>query len=509
MAAKESSQKKVRSFLSPIYTHAVVALICLMAESCFGASYYVSTFGNDGAAGSKAAPFHTSTKAFATGTAGDWFWFEDGVYNYCNISNPPSGSTGTPTVVKAVNDGMAIIDGNNARSGILIGGGSSTRAYITVEGFYVKNTSNNVPVEVTSPDDQEENDQTRFITMRRIGVVGSSSNASSVMVIARVRDSLFEDISTCGYGRYTFQTYGSNRLTCRRIYSRWDGIGSRAAIPTDPKFAMSVYDVWNSTFENFIILDSSPTLLTGDKGGLYLPGNFNDSTSRLRDSSYNSFYGAVILHSKNGNGIVSEAGTGNGVNRHNLFRDIVVQASSGTGISINKQSSHTILMNCTVSSSATSGIWSNSGQSVVFSSAINCFISSSAGNGVNGNWKSYYCNVFGNGTNYNGSSADATSISSATAMLYITTTPVAGPGAGKGEGGGDIGADVTKRYFNGVKSSEAWFPIYNQDRLKREMCEFTDYGWCASTQTLDGYVNGWLGHGTFTTPRPEAVARGQ
>lgn len=473
------------------------------------AQYYISTSGNDmSGIGSSTSPFHTSTAAFLIGNGGDTFIFMDGVYNYCNIVNPPSGNALNHTIVKSKNDGQAIIDGNMQRSGILVGSNSSTRAYITIEGFYVKRTSGNVPVEVTSPDSAAEGSMTHNITMRRIGVIGSTENATSVVVIARVRDSLFEDIWAAGYGRYTYQTYGSIRLVNRRIYVRWDGIGSLASIPTDPKFTIAVYDVQNSTYENVIAFDSSTTTLTGDKGALYLPGNNNASTSQWRDSSYNSFYGFIILNNKNGNGVVSEAGTGNGYNIHNKFVDGVVWGNNGTGISINRQSSHTIIMNLTVSSNTGNGISSNSGNNVYFSSASNILVSSNSSNGVSGNWSHSYLNVIANGTNYSGSAAHSTSISSAPALSYITRIEAGSPQEGKGSSGLNIGGDATKLYYNGIKSNENWFPIFRQDRIKNELCNGFSVGWCSTNLTLDEYINGWLGNGRFSTDREVAVPKG-
>ena len=459
-------------------------------------TWYISwSSGSDiSGSGSAGLPYHTSTKTFTVGGNSD-VYILFGSTSFGNISNPPSGVSTAPTIVKADNDGH-VIDGGMVRSGLVIGDQSVTRNYIHIEGFLFKNSSNSIPGAVQSPDGTSEVNETSNVVIMRCGFVGSTQNTQSGFTFARVRNCLAQDVWVTGHGRYTFLNYGNRDIRLNRITLRWDGKGIQN-IPTDPTFSMSVYNVKYSTFENIIILDSSATLLTpgDDAGGLYLPSNSNPSTALYTESSYNNFYNIIILNEGIGTGILSEGNSlGTGMNHRNYFENVVIWAGKGTGVSVNKFSSNTWFNHCTVSSSAGGGFYSGTGGNVFSSSATNCWVSSSTTDGFNNTWGSNYCNVFGNGTNYNSASAGQQSISSATQIVYITTNVSGNANSGLASDGLAIGADVTKEYSQGVLTTVNRFPIPYQARIRTEMCDGVTRGFCNSSYaTISDYIWGWLG----------------
>ena len=194
-------------------------------------------------------------------------------------------------------------------------------------------------------------------------------------------------------------------------------------------------------------------------------------------------------------------------NDGNQIIDSVFWANAGTGFVLNRNSSKTFLFHCTMASTTLNGANSGRGASLGstnlwFSSMSSCLISSNSGHGVNGGWSSNYMNVFGNlGSAYaNGASAGPQSIASATYRLYITSGVAGNANDGKASDGSYIGADVTRRYVDGIKTADSLWPWPNESRIKTELCydaEVNTKGFCADTtsQPITNYVWNMLGNG--------------
>jgi hypothetical protein len=126
--------------------HALLLVIVLMlAQTLFGqagATYYVSTTGNDNNPGTMAVPFRTISHAATIATAGATVYVMGGVYNEF-VSFPNSGTSGSPITFQSYPGQTAIIDG----TGLTVSGTkglitiSGTKSYITVSGFEIRNLS--------------------------------------------------------------------------------------------------------------------------------------------------------------------------------------------------------------------------------------------------------------------------------------------------------------------------------------------------------------------------------
>jgi hypothetical protein len=124
-------------------------------------------------------------------------------------------------------------------------------------------------VQVISPVGTAVSSQTNNIIVRRIGTKGAATSSNNpVWSIARVRDSLLEDVWGWGNGRYSMSVYGCTNVTVRRGVFRWDGWGAGAEKPGYPKFNLGVYNT-HDTFENIVLMDAASDPSGGDKGGLY------------------------------------------------------------------------------------------------------------------------------------------------------------------------------------------------------------------------------------------------
>jgi hypothetical protein len=469
--------------------------VCFVLACCahaFSATYYISPTGNDSTGdGSYVNPWRTTAKAFTQG-GGHTYIFKNGTYNYSGgtVDNPPGGTAASPTVVKAESDGQAVIDGGGQRAGIYI---SNRQQYVTVEGFRVEHCGENPAVQIISPDGTALAAQTNNIVVRRTGAKGEAMSSNNpVWSIARVRDSLLEDVWGWGNGRYSTSVYGCTNVTVRRGVFRWDGWGAGAEKPGDPKFNLGVYDTHNSLFENILLLDATDDPYGGDKGGLYVPGNSNGATAPYSDSDNNTFLGLISLNNI-GNGLVVEGGSG-GTNDNNRFVNLVSWGNTGTGVSVSRKASGTQFNHTTVGANFNGTYFANSSSSVTNTTLTNSLVYENTNNGVNGAVGASYNNVFANGTNYaGGASAGTGSFSQNPLLMYLTRVEDNSPGKGTASNGGDRGANVLKRYANGTLTTDDLWPWPFEGRIKEDMCQGVTRGFCGAT-SLTHYVWEFLGN---------------
>src|SRR4051794_26457435 len=71
-------------------------------------TFYVATGGNDAAAGSTAAPWHSLQHAVSSVNPGDTILVESGTYAGCRISN--SGTAGAPITLAAAPGAQVVIN---------------------------------------------------------------------------------------------------------------------------------------------------------------------------------------------------------------------------------------------------------------------------------------------------------------------------------------------------------------------------------------------------------------
>ena len=125
---------------------ALVVLVLMLASSVAaqtGATYYVSTTGKNGNAGTIDAPWLTIQHAASKVTAGATVYVFGGVYNE-SVNFPRSGTASAPITFQSYPGQTAVIDG----TGVTCCGSSQThglinitghRSYITISGFEIRN----------------------------------------------------------------------------------------------------------------------------------------------------------------------------------------------------------------------------------------------------------------------------------------------------------------------------------------------------------------------------------
>jgi hypothetical protein len=121
------------------------------------------------------------------------------------------------------------------------------------------------------------------------------------------------------------------------------------------------------------------------------------------------------------------------------------------------------------------------------------------------NWNVIYGNTSGARSGVSAGSADKTTDPG---LKYIGRVEAGTSAIGVGEGGTNAGANVTKRYQNGVETTQALWPWPNEARIKKDMCADAGVtrGFCSST-SLTSYIWGYLGnpnpYGSGTVPAPQ------
>ena len=124
---------------------ALLVIVLMLAQSLagqIGATYYVSTSGNDNNPGTMAVPWRTISHAATVATAGATVYVFGGDYNEF-VSFPNSGTSAAPITFQSYPGQTAVIDG----TGLTVSGTkglitiSGARSYITVSGFELRNLS--------------------------------------------------------------------------------------------------------------------------------------------------------------------------------------------------------------------------------------------------------------------------------------------------------------------------------------------------------------------------------
>jgi hypothetical protein len=448
-----------------------------------GIAYYISPNGNDANSCTHAMDPATPKQTFASAwdclSAGDTLILRDGTYNNQDLS-PPQGKAGTainPILVRAENDGAALVNGQ----AILI-----QNSYLIFQGLKMKGRAGDSVFAIDSRDSAVT--ASHHITLQRMGLecpltdARTINDSACVGIASGAHDNLIEDSWAWGGGRYTVLLYGrdsygatavtgADNNTLRRLVLR---MGPNKSSSGNPQAALSLYYASNNTIENVIAVDSQPAS-DSSNSAFYITGHAAPPTI-----SGNKFYG-VLAYNTTGvgsSGFYLDADNG-GDSSNTEVHDSVFWASSGEGVSVYNaiagNNANMIIRHVTVGQSGADG-YSNYTNRVSVTSSI---FYNSAGygmsNGSVGSTTENYNLLFGNGGGaLKGIVAGAKDLSVNPMLSFILRTEAGSPCKGAGEGGSDCGADVSKRYVNGVKTTNDLWPWANEARLKKEMC--TDSG---------------------------------
>jgi len=173
---------------------------------------------------------------------GDTLWLKDGTYHDANsmLSTVLAGVTtdGTeaePITVKAVNDGLVNIDGENTWNPIYLEGND----WWVIEGVNAYNSSGTVVLIKAS---------TNVKVKRVVAWNAPSTTNNHVFAPYQSTNILFEDCAGFGNGRKILGLQAATNITARRFWGKWEN-----STRTDPKLTFELtYSSTGHIFDNCI-----------------------------------------------------------------------------------------------------------------------------------------------------------------------------------------------------------------------------------------------------------------
>src|SRR6185295_14894231 len=160
-----------------------------------GSTYYLSTSGNDSAAGTSSAPWKTFSKAWGVLQGGDTLIVNDGTYTSVTPPTAKSGSAGNFITIQAANDGGVTFPFVSFK-------GSSYLAFIGM-----KFVASDRAVDIIS---NGSGKQSHHLTFQRISfncTTTSTADDACFMIEDGTNNLLLEDSWVWGGARYTVECY--------------------------------------------------------------------------------------------------------------------------------------------------------------------------------------------------------------------------------------------------------------------------------------------------------------
>ncbi|MFA4831514.1 MAG: right-handed parallel beta-helix repeat-containing protein [Patescibacteria group bacterium] len=452
-------------------------------------TYYVAPFpvGNDTNSGISLFPWATFTKAFSMMSAGDTLYLKDGVYNQ-QMTGIPSGTAGNYTKIYALNDHMAEIDGQGTIpslgwQGLLYISGKS---YIEIRGLKIHGSSYSNSVCLI--------ENSNHITLRVTGCweAGAYKHDLPVTISGITTNNiLLEDVWAFGKGRYAVMVFqAGDNVVLRRVVTRFDS-GSYAG---EPNAGVSIYSTSNAIVENNITLDHNGQNIQGDHNGFYLPNNNYPSNN-------NKFYGNIALNLPKAITDIQIGANGFGTDgpssKNNIFiNNVAVNTQNGIIIG-GSGPDNSLIQNNTFFGNYNHGVWN--GGAATATTLKNTLLDNNAGYGgysggeVTATYNGTYQNTLGA---YSGMTCGTGCITTSPHLLYLTRIEMTSPYKGAGESGADIGANVVKRYQDGVLTATDLWPWPYESWIKQDMCTTVGVtrGFCSSS-SLTNYAWNYLGNG--------------
>lgn len=483
-----------------------VLLFCeSFATAAWAATYYISPSGSNSNSCALAQSSETSKQTFSSVwsclSAGDTLIVADGTYTSVAPPAGKSGSAGNAILVQAQNDGSATLSG-----GILFKGNS----YLDFAGFKFTAT-----IEAIRVNSNGSGDPSHHLTFRRSAFVCSNtaSDGACVNLSDGTHHILLEDFWAFGGGRYTVMCYGGPggsppNLDCysntfrRGVLRQGPDISSGG----NPQAGLAIYYANDNIVENVIVLDSIPRS-NSSNSAFYLT-----SHAAPPDVSRNKFYGVIALNNEGRGWYLDHNGTGS----LNELRNSVIWDSVDIGVvfysadpdlctgnvvdhvTIGSNGSHGVQFACVNLNFTSNLVASNTGFGLR---------KSGSGTIQTSNYNNFFSNTSGARS---GATTGPNDIATNPLLSYILRTESGTACKAQGEGGSDCGADIQKRYENGVLTSTNLWPWPYEDRIKGDMCASVPAepasNWCTTTKTLTRYVWEYLGNtipvGIYSTTSP-------
>ncbi|MFH0863735.1 MAG: chondroitinase-B domain-containing protein [Candidatus Gottesmanbacteria bacterium] len=442
----------------------------IFASPAYGAEYYVS-------------PTDSLATAVSQLQPGDTLILRDGTY-YQSLNITVSGTAGNPITIKAEHDGLAIVDGQNAREPFRIEGtGGSHKTDITVEGIVFKNSNDSVVI-VHYAD---------RINLKRVSGYNALVDGNThIFDLWYVTSTLLEDCVASGTGRVMINVLDSDMVKIRRCYTRWTQYTGAYGMG----WGVQIYGTPNSIVENCVAIKT----VSGNAGGIAI---WSHTYSAPSDD--NKIYGNVVILNDDYVGYWIGSAIKN-ITGNQFVNNVVINTATGfqqradDGLLISNLTSVSVSGNHFEMSEDTSDE-----QDLDFKINTNLknssFLTTGTGivKGTSNHTDSFlhtYNNLYNLNANYSGTTQGTGEIfvnpvydiSTYGNGAYLTVPTAL---VGQGESGGDIGAKVLYRYVDGVLTGTALWPWPMEQRICNETGYSVTYeNSCANGggiwKTLDG-----------------------
>lgn len=459
---------------------------------CSASDYYSSPDGS-GSLCSPESPCSIS-EGWNKVSSGDTLILKDG--QYVNVS-PPSGKSGLQDnniVIKAENDGSAIISG-----GLVL----SNNSYLTFEGLKIVSSGYSLDAHSAGA-----GLVTHHVTFKRTGFnTTTTAENGGVLLFDGTHDMLFEDFWVWGGGRYSVQLYGGNggnppNLTADNNVFRRGVIrqGPANSSPGNPEAGISFYYSSNNLIENVIVLDGKQDS-NSSNAAFYLTAHA--PVTGAVGSNNNTFLGNIALNNL-GSGFYLDVDNGGQGNNIQIKNSVAWHNSSGIQLYVSHGATGAIIDHCTLGATNNSDAFFNyiQGTTITNTVAMNSSAYGIAQSGPGSFLQQNHNNTYSNSSgNYRNTVAGAGSITSNPNLLYLIRIENSSLNKNVGTTG-DIGANILFKYENGVETQEKLWPWAYENRIRKDMCDDAGVvtGFCSSlsldgsAQTLTKYIWEYLGN---------------
>lgn len=494
------------------YIHKISLLISALIfipNTLLAATYYVDDSAAGGGNGTVSAPFNNIEQGIGAMSAsgGDILIIRDGIYNKSNddMTSFVSGTVGNYNIIKAENDGGAVVTRDFAITG--------NAHHIQIEGLkFVSNLSKKI-------------DGAHHIKIMRCAFEGGPLDNNSYTFAMGSRENtteyiLIEDSWFYGAGgRQNLLMYKSDYIVIRRVVLRHDH-GWDNHIKADPEGVGTIYNSNNVEIQNVIVIDSVAN--TSNSGSEWVGGftivNNADSGGTCRD---NNIRGTVIFNVE-GNGF--EHG-GDGEVQNIQFSDSIIWWSetgtghTGAGISMNNPGQKTVTATNITMGNLQMGVtlWGGNNSNITIDNSIIYGITGfpiGTPDSSDGTITQSYNNCYGNSSNNLCTSGIGATTFNPTinGLLYPLRIEDSTILTTSGQSGARVGAVVTNKIgisgtlygdpgYNAITTDPLW-PWPNENRIHVDFSGAIDLpssspanrGFAASSQTLTRYIWEALGN---------------
>lgn len=440
-------------------------LFFLLVASLVWADYYADPAGS-GTTCSSGVPCTVNYCINTKATAGDTCYLKDGTYTGTNgiINMTQSGTIGSPITIKAVNDGLAIIDGQSTYIPLKI----YSHDYVDVEGLVLKD-----PINTEAWHRAIDLSESNHLNLKRITILAPSGNVTSASAqINQGTYILLEDIAIQSHPKKPLNIISSSYITVRRVFVQYYDVDV-----TD-SYGILVYGSNHCTIENCIVTADASS--TGPLSGIDVWSNTTSNPS----ASYNNVYGNMVYGTKVG---FSDRSKNEVVNSNTFIDNVFIRttAFSDAEVGFSQRGDNSLTVNHFLSAFAHVGyaesefIYEPKDEGYQMNATLkNMIIMSDGGDqGITLDTSSYigtiahtYNDLYNLTLDYYNTTAGTGEID--TSPNYDTTTY--GNGAylikpsnliTSGEGGTYMGAEVLYRYQDGVLTNVPLWPWPMEARI--------------------------------------------